>query len=80
MWLEWRTLEVGVGKERVKGYAILRGKVWHRLYLQVLGLLGRILLGILGVWLGDGTKWYWTKWYGQNGTDKMPRTKWYQFL
>src|SRR6218665_2801398 len=20
---------------------------------------------------GDRTKWYWTKWYGQNGTDKM---------
>ena len=26
---------------------------------------------------GDRTKWYWTKWYGQNGTDKMVRTKWY---
>ena len=28
------------------------------------------------------TKWYWIKWYGQNGTDrmvadKMVRTKWY---
>jgi len=22
-------------------------------------------------WEGDQTKWYWTKWYGQNGTDKM---------
>ena len=29
---------------------------------------------------GDWTKWYWMKWYGQNGTDKMSRTKWYQFL
>ena len=26
--------------------------------------------------LGDRTKWYWTKWHGQNGTDKMARTKW----
>src|SRR6218665_176833 len=26
--------------------------------------------------MGDQTKWYWTKWYGQNGTDKMVRTKW----
>jgi len=25
---------------------------------------------------GDRTKWYWTKWQGQNGTDKMSRTKW----
>ena len=23
------------------------------------------------------TKWYWTKWYGQNGTDKTVWTKWY---
>ena len=27
------------------------------------------------VW-GDRTKWYWTKWHRQNGTDKMARTKW----
>ena len=26
--------------------------------------------------IGDRTKWYWTKWHGQNGTDKMARTKW----
>ena len=26
---------------------------------------------------GIRTKWYWTKWYGQNGMDKMVRTKWY---
>jgi|SRR6218665_214438 len=26
--------------------------------------------------MGDRTKWYWTKWHGQNGTDKMARTKW----
>ena len=24
--------------------------------------------------LGDRTKWYWTKWHGQNGTDKMVAT------
>ena len=28
----------------------------------------------------DRIKWYWTKWHGQNGTDKMVRTKWKQFL
>src|SRR6218665_2770692 len=27
---------------------------------------------------GIRTKWYWTKWYGQNGMDKMVRTKWYR--
>jgi len=21
--------------------------------------------------IGDQTKWYWTKWYGRNGTDQM---------
>jgi len=26
--------------------------------------------------IGDRTKWYWTKWYGQNGKEKMSRTKW----
>src|SRR6218665_3203495 len=25
---------------------------------------------------GDRTKWYWTKWHGQNGAYKMARTKW----
>jgi len=25
---------------------------------------------------GWSDKWYWTKWYGQNGTDKMSRRKW----
>jgi len=29
---------------------------------------------------GDRTKWYWTTWHGQNGTDKMTRTKWQQLL
>ena len=29
-----------------------------------------------GINNGDQTKWYWTKWYGQNGMDKMVRTKW----
>ena len=32
--------EVEVGKEHVWGCAILRRKVWHRLCLQVLRLLG----------------------------------------
>ena len=27
---------------------------------------------------GIRTKWYWTKWYGQNGIDKM--VKWYHFI
>ena len=26
---------------------------------------------------GIQTKWYWTKWYGQNDTDRMVRIKYY---
>jgi len=30
-----------------------------------------------GIWLyGDRTKWNWTKWYGQNGMEKLSLTKW----
>jgi len=36
------------------------------------------LTDTLHVWLrpkgGDRTKWYWTKWHGQNGMDKMVAT------
>ena len=27
--------------------------------------------------IGIRKKWYWTKWYGENGTDKMVQIKYY---
>src|SRR6218665_3625938 len=43
-------------------------------------VLGQNSSGQNGMYGQNGirTKWYWTKWHGQNGTDKMVRIKYYE--